>query len=36
MVVVNHARPQLGRTVRVTISSTLQTSAGRLYFAELR
>jgi uncharacterized protein YacL len=36
MIVVNHARAQLGRSARVTISSVLQTSAGRLFFAELR
>ena len=36
MIVVNHARAHLGRTVMVTISSVLQTSAGRLYFSELR
>jgi uncharacterized protein YacL len=36
MIVVNHGRPHLGRTVPVTIASALQTSAGRLFFAELR
>jgi uncharacterized protein YacL len=36
MIVVNHARSHLGKTVTVTIASALQTSAGRLYFAELR
>jgi len=36
MIVVNHARPHLGKTVRVVIGSALQTSAGRLYFAELK
>ncbi len=36
MIVVNHARPHIGKTVRVTISSVLQTSAGRLFFAELQ
>ncbi len=36
MIVVNHARPLLGKTARVVISSALQTSAGRLYFGELR
>ena len=35
MIVVNHARPHLGKTVSVVIGSSLQTSAGRLYFAEL-
>ena len=36
MVVVNHARTQIGKTVAVIIASTLQTSAGRLFFADLR
>ncbi|MEK0450614.1 MAG: hypothetical protein RL088_2882 [Verrucomicrobiota bacterium] len=36
MIVVNHARPLIGKTVRVTICSVLQTSAGRLFFAELQ
>lgn len=36
MIVVNHARPHIGKTVRVCISSVLQTTAGRLFFAELR
>jgi len=36
MIVVNHARPQLGRTVNVIVSSSLQTTAGRLTFAELK
>lgn len=36
MIVVNHARQHLGKSVTVTISSALQTSAGRLYFGELR
>ena len=36
MIVVNHGRAQLGRTVPVTIASALQTSGGRLFFAELR
>lgn len=36
MIVVNHAKAQIGRTVRVNISSVLQTSAGRLFFAELK
>jgi uncharacterized protein YacL len=36
MIVVNHARAQVGRTVFVTIAGTLQTSAGRLFFAELK
>lgn len=35
MIVVNHARPLLGKTVTVIIAGTLQTAAGRLFFAEL-
>ena len=35
MIVVNHARTLLGQTVGVVVTSTLQTSAGRLFFAEL-
>jgi len=36
MIIVNHARPHLGKSAMVTISSSLQTSAGRLFFAELK
>jgi uncharacterized protein YacL len=36
MIVVNHARTQVGKTSKVVISSALQTSAGRLIFAELK
>jgi uncharacterized protein YacL len=36
MIVVNHARAFLGKSVKVSISSVLQTSAGRLFFAELK
>ncbi len=36
MIVVNHARAQLGSTVTVVISSALQSAAGRLVFAELK
>lgn len=36
MVVVNHAINHLGSTVPVVIGGSLQTSAGRLFFAELR
>jgi uncharacterized protein YacL len=36
MIVVNHGRPYVGKTARVVISSALQTSAGRLVFAELK
>jgi uncharacterized protein YacL len=36
MIVVNHARSHLGKTVKAIVSSALQTSAGRLIFAELK
>ena len=36
MIVVNQARPQIGKTVAVVVSSALQTAAGRLIFAELK
>jgi uncharacterized protein YacL len=36
MIVVNHAASFIGETVPVTVSSSLQTSAGRMIFAELR
>jgi uncharacterized protein YacL len=36
MIVVNHARVQLGKIARVVVSSALQTTAGRLIFAELK
>jgi uncharacterized protein YacL len=36
MIVVNQARFYLGRTMKVVIGSSLQTSAGRLFFAELK
>jgi uncharacterized protein YacL len=36
MIVVNHARPHLGKTMRIVIGSSLQTSAGRLFFADLK
>ncbi len=36
MIVVNHARSHIGKTVPVVVASALQTSAGRLYFADLR
>ena len=35
MIVVNQSREYIGTTVNVVISSTLQTSAGRMAFAEL-
>jgi uncharacterized protein YacL len=36
MIVVNHARAQLGKTAHVIISSVVQTPSGRIYFGELR
>src|SRR3954452_1655440 len=36
MIVVNHARAQLGKVATVVVSSALQTGAGRLIFAELK
>jgi uncharacterized protein YacL len=36
MIVVNHARPHLGKTKPVVVASALQTTAGRLIFAELK
>ncbi len=36
MVVVNNARAHIGKTMRVIIGSSLQTSAGRLLFAEVK
>ncbi len=36
MIVVNHARDRIGSTASVVVSSALQTSAGRLIFAELK
>ncbi len=36
MIVVNHAKHFLGQTVPVIVTSSLQTSAGRLFFAELK
>lgn len=36
MIVVNHARDRIGSSVSVIVSSALQTSAGRLIFAELK
>jgi uncharacterized protein YacL len=36
MIVVNHARTYIGQTVPVIITTSLQTSAGRLFFAELK
>lgn len=36
MIVVNHARSQMGKLVSIVVSSALQTAAGRLIFAELK
>ena len=36
MIVVNHARAQLGSSRTVVVSTALQTGAGRLVFAELK
>ena len=36
MIVVNHARALVGSTVSVQVASALQTSAGRLIFAEIK
>ena len=36
MIGVNHGREHIGRTVGVQVASALQTSAGRLIFAEVR
>ena len=36
MIVVNHARPLVGKTACVIVGSALQTAAGRLIFAELK
>ena len=36
MIIVNHGRAQIGTTVNVTVASALQTSGGRLIFAEIR
>jgi uncharacterized protein YacL len=36
MIVVNHARARIGSLARIVVSSALQTSGGRLIFAELK
>jgi uncharacterized protein YacL len=36
MIVVNNARPLLGKSATVTVAGALQTAAGRLIFAELK
>ena len=36
MIVVNHARPHIGRVATVVVASALQTASGRLVFADLK
>ena len=36
MIVVNHAIGKMGETAEVVVAGALQTSAGRLIFAELK
>jgi uncharacterized protein YacL len=36
MVVVDNGRKQMGRTVEVTVTSVLQTTAGRMIFAAMK
>jgi uncharacterized protein YacL len=36
MIVVNHAASLIGKSVKVVITSAIQTAAGRMYFSELR
>ncbi|MGC3990697.1 MAG: hypothetical protein QM796_13655 [Chthoniobacteraceae bacterium] len=36
MVVVNHASGHIGKTVLITVSSSVPTAAGRIFFAELK
>jgi uncharacterized protein YacL len=36
MIVINHARSLIGKTVTIVVSSTLQTAGGRLIFGELK
>jgi len=36
MVVVNHGRPHMGQTVMIHVSSVVNTTAGRLFFADLK
>jgi uncharacterized protein YacL len=36
MIVINHARALIGKTVKIVVSSTLQTAGGRLIFGELK
>lgn len=36
MIVVNHARQQIGNVAKIVVSSALQTASGRLIFAELQ
>jgi uncharacterized protein YacL len=36
MIVINHARSLIGKTVKIVVSSMLQTAGGRLIFGELK
>ena len=36
MIVINHARSLIGKTVKIVVSSTLLTAGGRLIFGELK
>jgi len=36
MVVVDHARSSIGKTVDVVVTSVLQTSAGRMIFTRIK
>jgi uncharacterized protein YacL len=36
MIVVNQGRPHIGQIATVVVSSALQTTGGRLIFAELK
>jgi len=36
MIVVNHGHPLIGKMVTVTVAGTLQTTGGRMFFAELK
>jgi uncharacterized protein YacL len=36
MIVINHARSLIGKTVKIVVTSTLQTAGGRLIFGELK
>jgi uncharacterized protein YacL len=36
MVVIDHARKYLGKTIEVAVTSVLQTTAGRMIFTRLK